>query len=62
MNPLAAKLETLTIDQLTDICRSLMSDFRDGADTVFTAAFALAQSRMTSAEFLALCGELESVA
>jgi hypothetical protein len=62
MTPLAARLETLTIDQLTDICRNLMSDFRDGADTVFTAAFALAQSRMTSAEFLALCGELESAA
>lgn len=62
MNPLVARLETLTTAQLTDICRSLMNDFRDGADAVFDAAFGMLQSRMTSAEFLALCGELEAAA
>ena len=62
MNPLAAKLETLTIAQLTDICRSLMNDFRDGADAVFTEAFNTIQRRMTSAELLAFCGELEAAA
>ena len=60
MNALTARLETMTTAELTDICRGLMNDFRDGADAVFHAAFQLAQSRMTSAEFLALCGELES--
>jgi hypothetical protein len=60
MNAMTAKLETLTTAQLTDICRNLMNDFRDEADMVFTAAMSLVQLRMTSAEFLALCGELES--
>jgi hypothetical protein len=60
MNALTAKLETLTTEQLIDICRNLMSDFRDEADTVFSAAMSAAQSRMTSAEFIAFCGELES--
>jgi hypothetical protein len=62
MNAMTARLETLTTAQLTDICRSLMNDFRDGADAVFTAAFGMLQGRMTSAEFLALCGELEAAA
>jgi hypothetical protein len=62
MTALAARLETLTTAQLTDVCRGLMNDFRDGADAVFTAAFNTLQSRMTSAEFLALCGELEAAA
>ena len=60
MNALAAKLATLTNDELADVCRGLMNDFRDGADAVFAAAFAMVQERMTSAQFLALCGELES--
>jgi hypothetical protein len=60
MNALTARLETMTTAQLADICRGLMNDFRDGADVAFDAAFRLAQSRMTSAEFLAFCGELES--
>ena len=62
MNAMAARLETLTTAQLTDICRSLMNDFRDGADAVFTAAFAMLQNRMTSAEFIVLCNELEAAA
>lgn len=60
MNALTARLETIPTEQLVEICRNLMSDFREGADTVFDAAFRIAQARMTSAEFLALCGELEA--
>ncbi len=60
MNALTARLETMTTDQLADTCRGLMNDFRDGADGVFDAAFRLVQTRMTSAEFLAFCGELEA--
>ena len=60
MNALTAKLETLTTSQLAEVCTNLMHDVRDGADAVFDAAFRLLQSRMTSAEFLALCGELEA--
>ena len=62
MNALTARLETMTTAELADICRGLMHDFRDGADAVFDAAFGIAQARMTSAEFLALCGELEAAA
>lgn len=62
MNALTARLETMTTEQLTDICRGLMNDFRDGADAVFDAAFRRAQSRMTSAEFIVLCNELEAAA
>ena len=60
MNAMTARLETLATAQLTDICRSLMNDFRDGADAVFDAAFRIAQKRMTSAEFIVLCNELEA--
>lgn len=62
MNAMAARLESLTNDQLADICSSLMNDFREGADSVFDAAFGMLQGRMTSAEFIAFCGELESAA
>ena len=62
MNAMTARIETLTTAQLTDICRSLMNDFRDGADAVFTEAFNTIQRRMTSAELLAFCGELEAAA
>ena len=62
MNALTAKLNTMTNDQLTDVCRGLMNDFRDGADAVFDAAFAVLQNRLSSAEFLSLCGELEAAA
>jgi hypothetical protein len=62
MNALTARLAALTNDQLADVCRGLMNDFRGEADAVFDAAFALIQERMTSAEFLALCGELEAAA
>lgn len=60
MNPLTARLDTMTTEQLADICRGLMNDFRDGADAVFQAAFDMAQARMTSAQFIAFCGELEA--
>lgn len=60
MDALTAKLDTLTNDQLAAVCRGLMNDFRDGADAVFDAAFRTLQGRLTSAEFLALCGELEA--
>ena len=62
MNALNVRLETLTTAQLADVCRGLMNDFRDGADAVFDAAFRIAQSRMTSAEFIVLCNELEAAA
>ena len=62
MNALTARLETMTTAELTDICRGLMNDFRDGADAVFDDAFRLAQNRMTSAEFIVLCNELEAAA
>lgn len=62
MNALTARLETMTTAELTDICRGLMNDFRDGADAVFDAAFRLAQSRMTSAEFIVFCNQLEAAA
>ena len=62
MNAMTARLETMTTAELTDICRGLMNDFRDGADAVFDAAFRLAQNRMTSAEFIVLCNELEAAA
>ena len=62
MDALTQKLETMTNDQLQDICTGLMNDFRDGADSVFDAAFQILHCRLTSAEFLALCGELEAAA
>jgi len=60
MDALADRLRTLTTAELADVCCELMNDFRDGADAVFTAAFCMLQSRMTSAEFLALCSQLEA--
>lgn len=62
MNALTARLETMTTDQIADVCQGLMNDFRDGADSVFQAAFDIAQERMTSAQFIAFCGELEAAA
>ena len=62
MTALTARLETMPTEQLVEICRSLMNDFRDGADAVFDAAFRIAQNRMTSAEFIVLCNELEAAA
>lgn len=59
---LAAKIEAMPIDTLRSVMVSLMNDFRPEADTVFAVAMNSAQARMTCAEFIVLCNELEAAA
>lgn len=59
---ITAKIDTLPTDTLVDICCSLMNDFRDGSDAVFSAALAECQRRMSSAEFLAFCSKMGAAA
>lgn len=62
MTNLEARIECLPTDILANVCRAMMHDFRPEADVVFDAALAECQRRMTSAEFIALCGEMEAAA
>jgi len=57
-----ARIEALTDDQIRDVMCGLMADFRPESDIVFDACMKVAQARMESATFLALCGELEAAA
>jgi hypothetical protein len=59
---LTARIEELSDDQIRDVMCGLMNDFRPEADAVFAACMKVAQARMSSALFLALCGELEAAA
>lgn len=62
MTNLEARIECLPTDILANVCRAMMHDFRPEADAVFSAAMKECERRMTSAEFLALCGEMEAAA
>lgn len=62
MTALSARIEAMPLEQLSDVLASLMNDHRPEADMVFQAAIDSAQSRMTSAEFIALCNQLEDAA
>jgi len=62
MTNLEARIECLPTDVLANVCCGLMNDFRPEADTVFAAALAECQKRMTSPEFLALCDRMEAAA
>ncbi|NBW19676.1 MAG: hypothetical protein EBR82_68060 [Caulobacteraceae bacterium] len=59
---IADRLASLTDQQLSDVMCGLMSDFRPEADAVFDACMRVAQERMTSADFLALCSQMEAAA
>lgn len=59
---LAARIECMTDDQITAVLCGLVSDFRPEADAVFDACMRIAQARMSSSAFLALCGQLEAAA
>ena len=59
---LTDRIESLPTDQLRDILCSLMNDFRPQADAVFAAAMRVAEARLASADFLALCSCLEGAA
>lgn len=59
---LTASIKTLTDQQLSDVMCGLMSDFRPEADAVFDACMRVAQERMPSADFLALCSQMEAAA
>lgn len=59
---LTARMECLPNDVLTNILRGLMNDFRPEADVIVDEAIRILQARMSSAEFLAVCGELEAAA
>lgn len=59
---LTAAVSALPTDQLADVMAGLMNDHRPEADVVFAAAMDEAQRRLSSAEFLALCGRLEAAA
>jgi len=58
MTAIEARIECLPTDVLANVCCGLMNDFRPEADTVFAAALAECQKRMTSPEFLALCDRM----
>jgi len=62
MTAVTARIEALTDDQIRDVMCGLMADFRPESDIVFDACMRVAQARMESAAFLALCGELEAAA
>jgi hypothetical protein len=57
---LTARIAEMTCDQIRDTLCSLVTDFRPEADVVFSACMKAAEARLSSAEFLALCGELEA--
>jgi hypothetical protein len=57
---LTARIAEMTCDQIRDTMCSLMTDFSLEADAVFSACMKAAQARLSSAEFLALCGELKA--
>jgi hypothetical protein len=59
---MTARIEAMTDDQIRDVMCGLMPDFRPESDIVFDACMRVAQARMESAAFLALCGELEATA
>ena len=59
---LASSIEALTDDQIRDVMCGLMSDFRPEADAVFAACLQIAEARMGSAKFVALCSDLEAAA
>jgi hypothetical protein len=59
---LTASIKALTEQQLSDVMCGLMSDFRPEADAVFDACMRVAQERMPSADFLALCSQMEAAA
>ena len=59
---IADRIAILTDQQLCDVMCGLMSDFRPEADTVFDACMRIAQERMSSADFLALCSHMEVAA
>jgi hypothetical protein len=59
---LTARIEALNDDQIRDVMCGLMADFRPESDIVFAACMKVAEARMSSALFLALCGELEAAA
>ena len=60
MTAIEARIECLPTDVLVNICRAMMYDFRDEADTVFAATMKELERRLPSAEFIAFCGELEA--
>jgi hypothetical protein len=57
---LTARIEELSDDQIRDVMCGLMNDFRPEADTVFDACMKLAEARMQSGKFIALCLALEA--
>ena len=59
---IADRLASLTDQQLSDVMCGLMNDFRPEADAVFDACMRVAQDRMSSAGFLALCSQMEAAA
>jgi hypothetical protein len=59
---MTARIEAMTDEQIRDVMCGLMSDFRPESDIVFDACMRVAQARMSSALFLALCSDLEAVA
>jgi hypothetical protein len=59
---IADRIARLTDQQLSDVMCQLMSDFRPEADAVFDACMRIAQERMSSADFMALCSQMEAAA
>ena len=57
---LTARIAEMTCDQIRDTMCSLMTDFSPEADAVFSACMKAAEARLPSAEFVALCGQLEA--
>lgn len=62
MNALTARIEAMTDEEIADVMCGLMSDFRPECDMVFDACMKVAEARMESAKFLALCNALEAAA
>ena len=61
-NRLTDRIAAMTLDQIADVMVGLVNDLSDEADAVFDACLRAAQDRMTSGEFLALCGRLKRAA
>lgn len=57
---LTARIEAMTDEQITEVMCGLMNDFRPEADTVFDACMKIAEARMQSGKFVALCNALEA--
>ena len=57
-NPIAARLEGLTVAKLQEMAGLLVNDHREGADVVFGEVLTRLETIMAEADFVAFCDAL----